>query len=112
VVVIDHEHATPTYTARAFHHASPSPDEKSPVVSSRSGSGMIGGWGGLIQNWTTPQWLIGCPIVSLWVTLPQLAFALIGGFLFRMCWHPKRKQPSTPSPSEIQNSVMFEFLRD
>jgi hypothetical protein len=54
---------------------------------------------------TDPQWLIGCIIVSLWVTLPQLAFALIGGFLFRMVWRPTRKQLSTSSPSEIQSSL-------
>jgi len=64
---------------------------------------------GASQNWTDPQWLIGVPIVSLWVTLPQLAFALIGGFLFRMVWQPTWKQPSTSSPSEIQNTDMSEL---
>jgi hypothetical protein len=69
---------------------------------------LTSAWGSP-QFWTNPQWLIGCPIVSLWVTLPQLAVALIGGFLFRMFWQPTRKQPSASSPTEIQNSVMAEL---
>lgn len=34
-------------------------------------------------GWTTPRLLVAYFIVSLWATLPQLAFALIGGFLAR-----------------------------
>ncbi len=63
---------------------------------------------GVPQNWTDTQWLIGGPIVSLWVTLPQLAFALIGGLLFRKVSQPAWRQPSTSSPSEIHNSVKSE----
>jgi hypothetical protein len=37
------------------------------------------GWTG----WTTPRLLIAYFILSLWASLPQLAFALIGGFLTR-----------------------------
>jgi hypothetical protein len=34
-------------------------------------------------GWTTSRLLIAYFILSLWASLPQLAFALIGGFLFR-----------------------------
>jgi hypothetical protein len=56
---------------------------------------LIGAWR---PPWTDPRLLIGYILVSLWVTLPQLAFALIGGLLFRMFWQPAWKQPSTSSP--------------
>jgi hypothetical protein len=65
---------------------------------------LTSAWGGP-QFWTDSQWLIGCPILSLWVTLPQLAFALVGGFFFRVFWQPMWKQPS--SPSKIHNSIIF-----
>jgi hypothetical protein len=68
---------------------------------------LTSAWG-VPQNWTGSKWLIGCPIVSLWLTLPQLAFALIGGFFFCMIWQLTWKQHSTSSPSEIPNSVMSE----
>ena len=42
---------------------------------------LIRGWGAF-GSMTDPQWLIAGIIISLWVTLPQLTFALIGGFLF------------------------------
>ena len=44
---------------------------------------LIRAWG-TPGNMTYPQWLIGTIILSLWGTLPQLAFALIGGFLLHM----------------------------
>jgi hypothetical protein len=39
---------------------------------------LIGAWR---APWTSPRLMIGYVLVSLWVSLPQLAFALIGGFL-------------------------------
>jgi hypothetical protein len=33
-------------------------------------------------NWSTIRLLVGRSILSAWATLPQLAFALVGGFLF------------------------------
>ena len=36
---------------------------------------------GAPMNWSVPQWLICGFLQSLLVTLPQLAFAMIGGFL-------------------------------
>ena len=35
------------------------------------------------RGWTTSRLLIAYFVVSLWACLPQLAFALIGGFLSR-----------------------------
>jgi hypothetical protein len=59
--------------------------------------------------WNYPQCLICVPLGSLWLTLPQLAFALIGGFFFRDVWLPTRKQPSTSSPLESQDSGLSEL---
>jgi hypothetical protein len=56
--------------------------------------------------WNNLQLLIGHSVVSLWVTLPQLAFAMIGGFVFRNFWQSIRKPPSTASTSEVQNDVL------
>src|SRR5262249_39720594 len=39
---------------------------------------LIGAWR---PPWANPRLLVGYTLVSLWVTLPQLAFALVGGFL-------------------------------
>jgi hypothetical protein len=35
------------------------------------------------NGWTTPRLIIAYPVLSLWACLPQLAVALIGGFLSR-----------------------------
>ena len=43
---------------------------------------LIRAWGSP-WGWTNLRFLVGSIIVSLWLTLPQLAFALIGGFLTR-----------------------------
>ena len=43
---------------------------------------LIRAWGSP-WSWTNPRFLVGSIIVSLWVSLPQLAFDLIGGFLTR-----------------------------
>jgi hypothetical protein len=69
---------------------------------------LVRAWG-VPMNWRDSQWLICGLLQSLLVTLPQLAFALIGGFLFRNVWQPTRKQPSTSSPLESQNSGLSEF---
>ena len=34
-------------------------------------------------NWTTTRMLMTYSILSLWVSLPQMVFAVISGFLFR-----------------------------
>jgi len=34
-------------------------------------------------GWTNPRLVIAYVILSVWATLPQVAFALLGGFLFR-----------------------------
>ncbi len=41
---------------------------------------LIGDWR---PPWTEPRLLIGYTLVAVWLTLPQLVFALIGGFLTR-----------------------------
>ncbi len=43
---------------------------------------LIRAWGSP-WGWTYLRFLVGSILVSLWLTLPQLAFALIGGFLTR-----------------------------
>jgi hypothetical protein len=35
------------------------------------------------QDWPSSRLLVGFCLLSLWATWPQLAFALMGGFLFR-----------------------------
>jgi hypothetical protein len=44
---------------------------------------------------TDPEWLVVCIIVSLWGTLTQFAFALLGGFLFRKGCQTRPLRPMT-----------------
>ena len=67
---------------------------------------LIGAWR---PPWTDPRLLMRYIILSLWVSLPQLAFALIGGLLFRSVGHATWKQPSTAWLSEPRNSILPEI---
>jgi hypothetical protein len=42
------------------------------------------------ENWPSYRVLVGFCLLSLWATWPQLAFALVGGFLFRRCGAAER----------------------
>jgi hypothetical protein len=60
---------------------------------------LIRAWGmPLGAAWTIPQLVIGNIIVSLWVSLPQLAFALIGGFLAHRLSASSGCRTTSPAP--------------
>jgi hypothetical protein len=52
------------------------------------------------QEWSTFRLLVARSILALWATLPQLAFALIGGFLSRSYRIAITKWPAEMPPDE------------
>ena len=45
-------------------------------------------------KWSTLRLLVVSSFLSLWATLPQLAFALIGGFLVSQVWNRRAARPN------------------
>jgi len=56
---------------------------------------MIGPPPPLRQDWPSYQFVVGFSFLSLWATWPQLAFAVMGGFLFRRSGGAMRDRKST-----------------